>query len=409
MKKEAGKIESGLDSEMSEKEWHKAVDEHIKQRNKNKGEVTVSQMGMYPPNEYYSYYFGRQNKLASEDLIRHYADALGDTNPLWRSRDYAEKTIYGGIIAPPTFEVCIAPTYTMFKQPNLPGWAGLVGGSNREYFKVIYAGDEIRVFDKFLGIEEKSEKGKPYRLFVDTTRREYVNQRNEVVVHCDSRFIIPAFFPGKLKDAGKSAYGDVITHKITKEELDGIHRAYEDEEINRRGAKVRYWQDVVVGEELPPIAMGPLDPYDTCSFFAAIGYSVAFGVKYRIFKADPTYGRLDEETGEYRSTAESHLTDYVAKLNRNAPRAYGFGAQSEGMIAHLITNWMGDDGFVKKMDLKVRRLNLLGQASYIKGKVVKKYVEDGQHLVGLECWVEYLDGKRTCEGTAAVRLNSHGE
>lgn len=401
---------TGKQSEMSDTEWHRAVDEFAAERNKKKGEILISQIGMYPPNMLYSRDFGQQNRLASEDLIRHYADALGDTNPLWRSHDYAVKTRYGGIIAPATFEVCIAPTYTMTKQPNLTGWAALVGGAKRDYFNVIHAGDEFKVVDKFLGIVEKTEKGKAYRLFIDTTRRSYINQRGEVIAIVDAPLIIPAFPPTQQEKAGAEAYGEgkSTLHKITKKELDMIHRAYDEEEKNRRGAKVLYWEDVVEGEELTPIAMGPLDPLDTCSFFGCIGYAVAFGVKYAVLKADPSYARIDPETGDYRATSESHITDLVAKINRNAPRAYGFGAQSEGMVAHLISNWMGDDGFLKRLSCRVRRLNLMGQASWIKGKVVRKHVENGDHLVDLECWCEYLDGMHHLEASASVRLVARG-
>jgi hypothetical protein len=43
------------------------------------------------------------NRVATEDGIRHWCDAIGDFNPLYRSRDYASKSIYGGLVAPPSF------------------------------------------------------------------------------------------------------------------------------------------------------------------------------------------------------------------------------------------------------------------------------------------------------------------
>jgi acyl dehydratase len=36
-------------------------------------------------------------------VIRHFADGLGDTNPLWTDEEYAKRTKWGGIIAPPCF------------------------------------------------------------------------------------------------------------------------------------------------------------------------------------------------------------------------------------------------------------------------------------------------------------------
>ena len=45
------------------------------------------------------------NTEASHDTIRHFCDAVGDANPLYRHEAYAGKTRYGTIIAPPCFLV----------------------------------------------------------------------------------------------------------------------------------------------------------------------------------------------------------------------------------------------------------------------------------------------------------------
>ncbi|MGM9933125.1 MaoC family dehydratase N-terminal domain-containing protein, partial [Pradoshia sp.] len=39
--------------------------------------------------------------------IRQFAEAIGDNNPLYVDEEYAANTIYGGIIAPPSFPVVI--------------------------------------------------------------------------------------------------------------------------------------------------------------------------------------------------------------------------------------------------------------------------------------------------------------
>ena len=44
------------------------------------------------------------------------------------------------------------------------------------------------------------------------------------------------------------------------------------------------------------------------------------------------------------------------------------------------------------------------QASYIKGKLEDKYVEDGQHRLDLKYWCEYPNGTHHVEGSATVRL-----
>ena len=36
-------------------------------------------------------------------MIRRFVQAIDDPNPLWQDEEYANKSKYGGIIAPPTF------------------------------------------------------------------------------------------------------------------------------------------------------------------------------------------------------------------------------------------------------------------------------------------------------------------
>ncbi|MFD1851659.1 MaoC family dehydratase N-terminal domain-containing protein [Oceanobacillus bengalensis] len=40
--------------------------------------------------------------------IRQFADAIGDPNPLYSDKAYAEQTKYGSVIAPPTFSVAFS-------------------------------------------------------------------------------------------------------------------------------------------------------------------------------------------------------------------------------------------------------------------------------------------------------------
>jgi alpha-glucosidase (family GH31 glycosyl hydrolase) len=44
---------------------------------------------------------------------------------------------------------------------------------------------------------------------------------------------------------------------------------------------------------------------------------------------------------------------------------------------------MGDDGFLKRLRAELRRFNVVGDTTWLKGKVTQKYVKDGEHLYGL--------------------------
>ena len=60
------------------------------------------------------------NEVATKDAIRHWADAIGDLNPLWRDEEYARKTLYGGLIAPPTW--LFSTTMMAGRMPTRSPW-----------------------------------------------------------------------------------------------------------------------------------------------------------------------------------------------------------------------------------------------------------------------------------------------
>jgi len=49
----------------------------------------------------------------------------------------------------------------------------------------------------------------------------------------------------------------------------------------------------------------------------------------------------------------------------------------ESNTAHLLSNWMGDDAQVKKLLFKWSGRKFRGDLAFINGKVVKKYVANG--------------------------------
>ena len=86
--------------------------------------------------------------------------------------------------------------------------------------------------------------------------------------------------------------------------------------------------------------------------------------------------------------------------------AYTLGVQQESAVAQMITNWMGDDGFLKVLDSQFRRPFYLGDTIWTKGKVVKKYIDNGEHLVDIEAGAESNRGWTTLLSKATVQLIS---
>jgi hypothetical protein len=72
----------------------------------------------------------------------------------------------------------------------------------------------------------------------------------------------------------------------------------------------------------------------------------------------------------------------------------------------VLTNWMGDEGFLWKSSTQIRGLNMQGDTTWCKGNVVRKYRDNGRHCVDIDCWCENQRGEVTIPGTATVILPS---
>lgn len=88
-------------------------------------------------------------------------------------------------------------------------------------------------------------------------------------------------------------------------------------------------------------------------------------------------------------------------------------------LVQLITDWIGKEGTLKKFSCRFRAMDYPrlmktgsepqeGESWWCKGKVTKKYVEDGEHYIDCNIRVENGKGEVTTLGSATVVLPSRG-
>ena len=100
-----------------------------------------------------------------------------------------------------------------------------------------------------------------------------------------------------------------------------------------------------------------------------------------------------------------HYDNEYAKLRR-FPKAIVNGRLKAAWLMQLMTSWIGDDGFLKKLECKHRGMDIIGDPVKVRGVVVKKYVQDGECLVECDVWTENPEGEKTTPGKATVALPS---
>jgi len=89
-----------------------------------------------------------------------------------------------------------------------------------------------------------------------------------------------------------------------------------------------------------------------------------------------------------------------------APGAYDYGPERCSWLTHQLTNWMGDDGILRRARCKIRRHNPEGDILKIDGRVIDKRIEDGRHLVEIAQEAHNQDGELSVVGSGIVELPS---
>ena len=77
-------------------------------------------------------------------------------------------------------------------------------------------------------------------------------------------------------------------------------------------------------------------------------------------------------------------------------------------LGQLMTDWIGGRGALRKLSCSYKGMNYPGEAVTCKGKVTKKYVQDGEHCVECSLWAENPKGEKTATGMAIVILPARG-
>jgi acyl dehydratase len=341
------------------------------------------------------------NREATRDTIVHFADGIGDINLLYRDEAYAKKTKYGKMQAPPAFvfSVCSLAQAPVVKG-TLIGWDG---GYEVEWFRPISQGSSLDWRLLYPSDVEAKVSKMAGKSLVISTECEFMDENQEPVAISKEWCISVDTSTAVMTDK----YSNIRLHEYTAGELKNIYDAQDNEVA--RGSQPRYWEDVNIGDPLTPIARGPMGLMEMIGWLAGCGSPIS--KPEQLWRRIDMYDRkvLDPVTKSYINLELVHMDDRVGKMV-GVPAAYDFGVQRVSWLSVLMTNWMGDDGFLWKLRGELRRFNITGDTTWLKGKVVRKFMDAGKCCVEIDCWGENQRGEITMPGNATVILPSreHG-
>ncbi len=381
-------------------------------------------------------------------------------NPLYTDVSYAEKSPFRGQIAAP-WAVISGSSF-----PYLPKKTGVwvsayshlpPKGLDHEYtfHRPIYAGDILHTETTLQGFEDITPPtGGDVRLFRMLGEGNLVNHHGEVVISAKYRGVEPFHVlknPDDRFHLGRPEYlWPPFTydwsrirpqHVYTPEDWEKIRDIWSKEVI--RGAQPRYWEDVQIGDEPPWTCDGPI----THAEYHAMIDEVFdwYGMKQRVQR--PRFTRDMLTSGDTEDLFQDPYGMWQSIRNFhdegcNVPNARASCMNTDGrnFATRMVTNWMGDTGWIYKgcwrlsfgwdegynmfpadcdrpsYLLKVPYLReqgkfmnthgFEGDCAISKGYVCDKYVRDRHHYVDMVAWCETIDGYIFSENYFVIELPS---
>lgn len=331
------------------------------------------------------------DSIVTTDVVRRFALGLGDDNPLFVDPDHAAGSRWGCPIAPPTYLVTSGPSHAH----GLPGVHALFAGVDIRYRRPVRAGDRIRATSELSDVEER-EGRYAGRSFKQTYTTEYFAEESNIATL--QRYSIrtvraSADASGKYRDLARASY--------TPEEISAIHDRYLTEAMARRGTASLDLGKLTPGDPLPSLLKGPLTVSDVISWLIGVGTGVFIRSSrqwYEFLDKHPKASVLDP-FGIPDSPERVHWDDSLA-TQIGMPAPFDYGAQRIAWIGHVVTDWMGDNAWIQRLQVELRAPNYIGDLTTVEGSIAAIDHAEGTLEVSIRC-VDQRD-RVTATGTAVV-------
>ena len=134
-----------------------------------------------------------------------------------------------------------------------------------------------------------------------------------------------------------------------------------------------YFEDVQVGDEIPPLVKPPIQRIQLTRYAGASG-------DFNPIHVDEEFARAAGMGG-----------------------VFAHGMLSMGFVAQALTDWAGA-GRVRKVGVRFAAIVRPGDVITCTGKVLAKSSKDDKHLVELEVWAQNQKGEKVVTGKATVSL-----
>jgi acyl dehydratase len=353
-----------------------------------------------------------QNEVSSVDSFRHFARGYGDDNPLYGELAHGAASPWGSPIAPPLYpysagvmrpvEWTPAEREIMAAGDPLRGIGQYMCGDRWIFTRPIRPGDVLHRSQSLFAADLKQST------FGGGTGA-LVSHRVDWEADDGTPFAyryLDFWHADRDRSRKTGKYREITRPAYTDEDLARIDACYESEAL--RGAKPRPAMDVAAGDELGPIAKGPMAVTDVIAWHVGTGMGdfgvAALKLGYQNRRRVPAFYQKNE-LGHWDAAMRAHWDQaWAERLGQPAP--YDYGVMRGAWLSHLVTNWMGDGAWLWQLSTAVRRFNHIGDTHFVTGTV--HAVDTATSTVTIDLAAINQRGEATCDGRAVVVLPPAG-
>lgn len=341
------------------------------------------------------------NEEATRIAVAKFAGGIGDINTLWTDADRGRDSDYGGPVAPPSFVMgCFSGI-----QFGWPGLGAFHCATQMDLLAPVYWNDKIISscrYDGFTGPRPSNFAG---RMVTDMFTNGYVNQLGQNVA--EIRWQVVNYERGAAKSKGTKKNLEV-PHRWSLEEVEEIEARILAEKP--RGAETLWWEDVAVGDAVSSLTKGPVGLTDEVAFVAGGGAPIprlkANAAATHDYASHPAWAFRDPVTKAKEPIYSVHYNKAAANA-MGVPYQYDVGFQRQCWQLLMLTNWCGDNAWVKHVTAEYRGFVYLGDVIELGGEITGKSVDEaGEHIVEMTTFARNQRGDNVMPGTAVVALRS---
>jgi acyl dehydratase len=349
---------------------------------------------------------GRLREPLSNTNIRRWAQAMHYPNRLHYDNDFAADSRFNCIVAPQSF-----PVATDDGHGAAPSCIGLIPQSH-----MLFGGDEWWFHGPRVAAGDLMHNERvPLDYVIKETRfagptcfqrgdnNYYTDKGDKVATQRSTSIRYRADLAREMNSSAATEDPPWTDEQLA--ELDD--RKFEwIKMLHDLGHGKRYWDDVQVGDKLTPVAKGPFSMVDVIAYHMGQGLS-HYGIgplRYNWMQRKRMPGFYVEDRFGVPDVAQRVHWDHERARDLGLPTSHDYGQMRANWLAHLVTNWIGDDGWLWKLVLQTRAFNFMGDTTICSGEVTGKRLDGKHHVVDLALQSVNQRGENTAPGTAVVIL-----